>query len=175
VKAIAQGSEFELPWAFDANSPIREALNASAIRRGDLDSVQKDIVSVADDCLLFLRNLASIEIARDGKIIKRVVRKPVDDHRVRLSFFPGGYNEDWYVIRASAAKEASPLRTKYPVIEKLARQTEIQIAFSLGENENHSGRLFAYLPTDQLSPVPIRQRTKGHTANSRDVSQGARD
>jgi len=149
-----QGSEFELPWAFDANSPIREALDASAIKRGDLDSVQKDIVSVADDCLLFLRNLSSIEIARDGKIVRRVVRTPVDEHRVRLSLFPGDHKEDWYVIRASAAKEAAPLRAKYPVIEKLARQTEIQLAFNLENPEKHYGRLFAFLPTDQLSPVP---------------------
>jgi hypothetical protein len=152
--ADVQGSEFELPWAFDANSPTREALNASAIEPEDLDSVQADLVAVAEDCLLFLRNLKSIEIARDGVVAKHVECKSLDDHRVRLSHLPEDRQEDWYVIHASAAEAAAPLREKYPAIERLGRQTEIQIAFYLGEREGQAGRLFAYLPTEQNSPVP---------------------
>jgi hypothetical protein len=149
-----QGSEFELPWAFDANSPIREALSASAIEPNDMDSVQADLVSVANDCLLFLRNLSSIEIIRDGKVVKHVKRKDVDANRVQLSFLPEDRLEDWYVIHSSADSKAAPLREKYPPIERLARQTDLQIAFNLSEDENWSGRLFAYLPTEQASPVP---------------------
>ena len=149
-----QGSEFELPWALDANSPIREALNASAIEPGDLDSVQADLVAVAEDCLLFLRNLKSIEITRDGTVVKRVECKNLDDHRVRLSHITEDRQEDWYVIHADAAETAAPLRDKYPAIERLGRQTEVQIAFYLGERDGQMGRLFAYLPTEQNSPVP---------------------
>jgi Protein NO VEIN, C-terminal len=149
-----QGSEFELPWAFDANSPIREALNASAIKTDDLDAVVRDLVTVADDCLLFLRHLVSIEIAREGKLIKRVNRRNVDDHRVTLSFSPNERREHWYVIRADAEQKAAPLREKYPAIERLARQTDIQIAFNLSKSDKRLGKLFAYLPTEQDSPVP---------------------
>lgn len=149
-----QGSEFELPWAFDANSPIREALNASSIEVADLDAVVRDLVTVSDDCLLFLRHLASIEIARNGKLIKRVTRRNIDDHRVQLSYAPGERREDWYVLRADAAKEAVPLRNKYLAIERLSRQTEIQIAFNLSNLDKRFGKLFAYLPTEEDAPVP---------------------
>ncbi|WP_323796857.1 protein NO VEIN domain-containing protein [Nisaea sp.] len=149
-----QGSEFELPWAFDAKSPIREALSASAIVPSDLDSVQTDLISVANDCLLFLRNLSSIEIIRGGKVVKHVKRKDVGENQIQLSVVPENRLEDWYVLRSSAETKAAPLREKYPAIEQLARQTDLQIAFNLSEDETWSGRLFAYLPTEQESPVP---------------------
>ena len=150
----AQGSELELPWAFDANSPIREALSASALDLYDLDIVQTDLVSIANHCLLFLRNLTSIEITREGTVLKQVKRKDAESNLVRLSFKPEKCSEDWYVIHTSAEENAAALREQYPAIARLGRQTDLQIAFNLSDVEDWSGRMFAYLPTEQASPVP---------------------
>ena len=50
----SQGSKFELPFAFDASSPIRTALEASAISKTQLDTLEYDISMVAENSLLFL-------------------------------------------------------------------------------------------------------------------------
>ena len=156
VSAISdlKGSEFEFPWAFDANSPIREALNASAIEPNDLDFVQEDLVSVASDCLLFVRNLLSIEILRDGKLVIHIKRTDAKTNRVQISYMPENQFENWYVIHSSAGKKGQLLCEKYPQLEQLERQTDLQIAFNLSDEKVGSGRLFAYLPTEQASPVP---------------------
>jgi hypothetical protein len=148
------GSEFKLPWAFESHSPIRSALSASALTPNDIDVLQRDLISVADDCLLFLRNLTKIEITRDGKLVKSVKKQNVDDNKIRLSFAPEKGKEDWFVIHANAEEQAAPLREKYPPIRNLGRQTDLQIAFRLDKDEPQSGKLFAYLPTEQASPVP---------------------
>jgi len=128
-----------------------DAIGAPHIgERTEKEIIQAFIDKIAD-CLLFLRHLTSIEIAREGKLVKHVARRNVDYRRVQLSFAPGERREGWYVIRADATKEAAPLRVKYPAIDRLSRQTDIQIAFNLSNFEKRFGKLFAYLPTEQLS------------------------
>jgi hypothetical protein len=148
------GSEFELPWANDENSPIRDALSASAIHTNDLDALQDGLVRVANDCLLFLRNLEKIEVLRNGRPIKSVERKGLGGNRIRLIHKPESTEGDWFVISADAGDAAEPLRKKYVQIEKLGRQTDLQIAFPLNAKERAPGLIFAYLPTEQQSPLP---------------------
>jgi hypothetical protein len=152
--ANIDGSEFILPWAYDENSPIRDALSASAINSSDLDVLQEDLVRVADDCLLFLRNLKKVEVLREGKLVKSAERQNLGENRVRLSHAPEASEDDWYVISADAGTAAEPLREEYVQIEKLGRQTCLQIAFPLNSEERKQSRIFAYLPTEQQSPLP---------------------
>ena len=152
--AYIDGSEFELPWAYDENSPVRDALSASAISVSDLDVLQEDLVRVANDCLLFLRNLKKIEVLRDGKSVKSAERQNLGGNKIRLRHIPDATEDDWYVIGADAAAAAEPLREKYVQIEKLGRQTGLQIAFPLNAGDRTPGQIFAYLPTEQQSPLP---------------------
>ena len=148
------GSEFELPWAYDDNSAVRNALNVSAISSNDLDALEKDLIRVADDCLLFLRNLKKVEVQREDKLVKSAERQNFGGNRIRLRHMPEASEDDWYVISADATTAAEPLRNKYLQIENLARQTGLQIAFPLNAGENTQGQIFAYLPTEQQSPLP---------------------
>jgi hypothetical protein len=151
---LRHGSMFELPWCFDGRSSVREALNASPLLPEQIDILEHDLVSVAEDCLLFLRYLRSLEIRRKGEIISKVQKEPLGDKRLRLRYDGSGREEDWYVIHFDAQEAAAPLRRKYPVIERLDRQTTGQIAFRLGDLEERVGRLYAYLPTEQDAPIP---------------------
>lgn len=152
--ALRDGSTFELPWCFDGRSSVREALNASPLLPEELDILERDLVSVAEDCLLFLRNLRSLEIRRNGVTISKVQKTDLGEKRLRLAYAGSDHHEDWYVIHFDAHEAASSLRRKYPVIERLDRQTTGQIAFRLGDLEERVGRLYAYLPTEQDAPIP---------------------
>lgn len=151
---LRDGSMFELPWCFDGRSSVREALNASPLLREEIEVLERDLVAVAEECLLFLRYLRTLEIRRKGVVISRVQKEPLEDKRLRLRYDVSGRQEDWYVIHFDAKEAAAPLRNKYPVIERLDRQTTGQIAFRLGDLEQRVGRLYAYLPTEQDTPIP---------------------
>ena len=150
----ADGTEIQINWALDDRSPIRDALNASAFSLNNLESLQADLVTTAEDCLLFLKNLKSIEILRNGKRVS-FVNKTIDDEK-NLDLFLERKNklEKWYVVHLDAKDEASSLKEKFAAIEKLDRQSAMQIAFRLDGKSEAPGRLFAYLPTEQSSPLP---------------------
>ena len=149
-----EGSEIQITWALNDRSPIREALSASAFSLESLKPLQDDLVTTAEDCLLFLKNLISIEILRNGKRVSFVQKTVEDENHLELFFERKNKREKWYVIHLDAEKAARPLKEKFVVIERLDRQTTAQIAFRLDDHEERTGRLFAYLPTEQDSPVP---------------------
>jgi hypothetical protein len=148
------GSKFELPFAFDAHSPVREALEASPLIKPQIDTLENDICLVAETCLLFLRNLEEIQVRRLGKLKSKVTKSQRDDSTLQITFPLKNIEEHWYVMHFDASEKANKLKQKYPAIERLDRQTNGQIAFKLGQFENRIGSLFAYLPTEQDSPIP---------------------
>lgn len=148
------GSEIDIPWALDDHSPIREALNASAFSLESLESLQNDLIITAENCLLFLNHLQNIEILRNGERVSFVEKAEEGENHVRLSFDKKPKPENWFVIHLDAEEAARPLKKKFVAIERLDRQTTIQVAFRLDDDERHNGLIFAYLPTEQESPIP---------------------
>lgn len=150
------GSEFELPWASNPNSTVRESLDVPVMTPDNIKTLKSDLISVANECLLFLRNLRSIKITQGGRLIKFVEKRPKrkNPNRVQLSFSPGKRREDWYVIHCSAKTKGAPLKDEFEKIKSLAPQTDVDIAFKLTSNKDWTGLLFAYLPTKQQSPIP---------------------
>lgn len=148
------GSEIWMPWALDDRSPIREALNASAFSSESLGALQADLVTTAEDCLLFLKNLETIEVLRNGTRVSFVAKSVEGKNHVDLFFEQKDRREKWYVIRLDAEEAARPLKERFVAIERLDRQTAAQIAFRIDDHGERIGRLFAYLPTEQDAPVP---------------------
>jgi hypothetical protein len=148
------GTEFQLPWAFDPESPTRDALHASPISPQDIEQAYADFDRVSRTCLLFLRNLRCVEVARGGEVKVRVTRRPLDENRIKLRFEPSSDEQVWYVLRTVASKSAAELKHKFPQLEKLGRQATIQIAFPVDLSQPITGRLFAFLPTEQQAPLP---------------------
>ena len=148
------GSEIRMTWATDDRSPIREALNASAFSCNSLGDLQNDLVATAEDCLLFLENLDTIEILRNGTRVGFVAKSVGDENHVDLFLERKNQSEKWYVIQLDAEEAARPLKERFVAIERLERQTTAQIAFRVDDHDERIGRLFAYLPTEQDAPVP---------------------
>ena len=148
------GSEIRMTWATDDRGPIREALNASAFSIKSLGALQIDLVATAENCLLFLKNLDSIEILCNGIRVSFVSKSVEDENHVDLFLERKDQREKWYVIHLDAKEAARPLKERFLAIERLERQTTAQIAFRIDDHDEQKGRLFAYLPTEQDAPVP---------------------
>ena len=149
-----EGSEIQLTWALDDSSKIRDALNASAFSLDNLENLQNDLVETAEECLLFLRNLLSIEVIRNGRRVSFVQKTEQIEQSLEIFFERQNKSEQWHIIHLDAKKCAQPLKEKFVQLVKLDRQTQAQVAFRLGDHKERTGRIFAYLPTEQLSPVP---------------------
>ena len=154
-----EGSEFILPWAFDDSSEIRRELEISAITQADVDTIFDELRTLANNSLLFLRNLTSISI-KHGKKTAKVNKIPHRKNRefgtqqVEVSYWPGNRRDNWYLIHCSANEEAEPLREEYESIKSQEPETKLQLAFKLSGQKEWIGRLYAYLPTERDSPVP---------------------
>ena len=148
------GAEITITWALDDLSPIREALSASAFSLESIKALQADLINTAEESLLFLKNLCSIEILRNGKRASFVQKTAKDENHLELFFERKNKYEKWYVIHLDAEEAARPLKEKFVAIDRLDRQTAVQIAFRIDDHKERSGRLFAYLPTEEEAPVP---------------------
>ncbi|MBO9707141.1 MAG: DUF3883 domain-containing protein [Caulobacter sp.] len=151
---LAPVTEFELRWA-SAPSRVRTGLNASITPDDVVPTMAAAIADVMSRGLLFLRHLQRVELHQNG-VLQHAVTLARTDEVVTLSTQPAGDSQTWQVLRkdARALVEARGLYTDYPALVDLDRSTEVQLAIPLGD-EPIDGRLYAYLPTDQSSRLPL--------------------
>jgi hypothetical protein len=147
------GTEFELPWASSA-SDIRAALNESPTPPTVASSVVAEIIAVLESSLLFLRNLRHVEVRENGQPRVSIDIERLGDH-LTLKFSPGGRRQ-WLVLSgdASGAIEREGLNTKFEALDKLDRSRVVSVAVPV-DCEKIEGRLFAYLPTQHPTGLPI--------------------
>ncbi len=147
------GTEFELPWASHP-SDIRAALNASPTPPDVAPSVVAEIASILDTSLLFLRNLQRVEVLENGdpRLTIDIIR---EGHELTLDLVPGGRRR-WLVLsgHAGQAIEDAGLIGKFVALEKLDRSRDVSVAVPV-DGASIDGRLFAYLPTQHPTGLPI--------------------
>lgn len=148
------GTSFELPWA-SAASPTRRALNASPTPVDVRERVAEQVERVMERGLFFLRRLTRIELLVDG-VLRHAVSLSRDGDVLELVKEPTGEPERWLVLEADAASRATDLRLaeRFPMLADLDRSTAVSVAVPLGETPTH-GLLYAYLPTEQPSGLPV--------------------
>jgi hypothetical protein len=102
--------------------------------------------------LIFLRHLQQIEIQRNGKQFARtsIAR---EDETLRVSRSDGDLGR-WLLLHGDAAADAEALKSRFPTLERLSRDTRVTLAFPIGTDTPLHGVLYAYLPTEQLSGLP---------------------
>lgn len=148
-----RGTEFELPWASHP-SDIRSALNTSPTPPDVSTSVIAEILSILDSSLLFLRNLQRVELLENGnpRVTIDIVR---EGRELTLDFVPGGRRR-WLVLSGDAGQtiDDAGLIGKFAALEKLDRSRNISIAVPV-DGASIEGRLFAYLPTQHPTGLPI--------------------
>ena len=149
------GTSFFLPWANDPNSQARLALGVSTVSPAHINQLEDDFETVLRKSLLFLRHVRKAEVRRNGKLLLACDLDRSEGSALIVSFRPSGEIEHWYILRADAADAAQRLYTKHPNLETLQRSTKISIGLRIDPKPLSEGLLYAFLPTEQLTALPL--------------------
>ncbi|KHS70939.1 hypothetical protein RC77_05345 [Pectobacterium brasiliense] len=149
------GTSFFLPWANDPNSQARLALEVSHISPGHIDQLADDFQEVLRKSLLFLRHVRKAEVRRNGQLLLACDLDRRESSNLIISFRPSDKIEHWYILRADAADPAQHLYPTHPRLETLHRSTKISIGLRIDPEPLSEGLLYAFLPTEQLTGLPL--------------------
>ena len=148
------GTEFTLPWA-STPSETRKALNASPMPADNAELVADAISAVLTRGLFFLRHLHQIELRRNGapRQSAAICR---EDGIVTLKTAPDGHIERWRLLTRSAEDVAAQrdIFSNYEILSDLDRSLMVEVAVPIS-GEAAVGLLYAYLPTEQFSGLPL--------------------
>lgn len=149
------GTSFFLPWAHDPRTEARLALGVSHVTAEHISQLANDFQRVLRESLLFLRHVRKAEVRRNGQLLSACDLDRGDGSDLIVSFRPGGDVEHWQVLRADAAEAAASLYAAHPRLEPLARSTKISIALRIDPEPLLNGSLYAFLPTEQPTGLPL--------------------
>ena len=149
------GTTFFLPWARDPNTEARLGLGVSHIAAFHIDRIADDFKRVLRQSLLFLRHVRIAEVRRDGDLVLSCELDRSDESDLIVSFRPGDEVEQWHILRAGAAEAAKALYSMHPQLAALDRSTEVGIGLRTSPELLSEGLLYAFLPTEQSSALPV--------------------
>lgn len=151
--AVIKGTEFELPWAAET-SDIRAELHAAPTPPDVAASAAAEIADTLRSSLLFLRHLRKVEVRENGQLMLAVDIER-DRELVTLDFGPAG-RDRWLVLSGDATDEieSRDLPAKFEVLQDLKRNRTVSVAIPV-ETAQIEGRLFAYLPTQHPTHLPL--------------------
>jgi len=145
----AGGTTFVLPWALDPSSPLRRLLlSAPSVSLAQLPQFEADIADALTLAALFLRNLRTLELKRDGLLLKRVEREPVSQDELVIR--ERDRECRWYLFHADFADRERALRERHLSAIEPKRHSRVTVAIS--DQEPQPGRLHAVLPTEDVLP-----------------------
>lgn len=150
-----QGTTCFLPWADDPNTEARQALGVSHISSTHIEQLVKDFQKVLRNSLLFLRHIRTAELRRNGKLLLACDLDRDEGSDLIVSFRPSGEIEHWHILRADAKESASHLYLSHPRLESLGRGTKISIGLRIDPQSLTEGLLYAFLPTEQSTGLPL--------------------
>lgn len=149
------GTTFFLPWADDPNTQARRSLGVSHITAAHIDQLVDDLQKVLRKSLLFLRHVRTAEVWRNGKLLLACDLDRGNGTDLIVSFRPSGEIERWHLLRTDVAEAAARLYTSHPRLESLGRRTTISIGLRIKPEPLTTGVLYAFLPTEQSTGLPM--------------------
>ncbi|MHB2058573.1 protein NO VEIN domain-containing protein [Pseudomonas monsensis] len=149
------GTSFFLPWADNPNTEARLALGVSHVSPAHIDQIADDFQTVLRKSLLFLRHVQKAEVRRNGQLLLACDLDRSDGSDLIVSFSPSGIVEHWQILRADAADMAQRLYMTHPRLETLHRSTKISIGLRIDPEPLAEGLLYAFLPTEQSTGLPL--------------------
>lgn len=150
-----EGTTFFLPWADDPNTEARLALGVSHVSAAHIDQLVEDFQKVLRKSLLFLRHVRTAEVRRNGELLLACDLERGDGSDLIVSFRPSGEVEQWHILRADVVEAAAQLYTTHPRLESLGRDTKISIGLRIDPEPLAEGVLYAFLPTEQSTGLPM--------------------
>ena len=149
------GTTFFLPWADNPNTEARLALGVSHVSPAHIDQLAEDFQTVLRKSLLFLRHVRKAEVRRNGQLLLACDLDRSEGSDLIASLRPSGEIERWHILRADAADAAQRLYATHPRLESLHRSTKISIGLRIDPEPLDEGLLYAFLPTEQLTGLPL--------------------
>lgn len=152
------GTTFTLPWAFDPDGPVRSQLkNVGVITREAISIIQKEINETSSETLVFLKNLKHISILHNGKIKSSFSREITEDENyLKISHEPSGKVREYFYISKNFSSSLIQLEMKFPRdLGKKNRRHQIEIAIPKEFDTAKSGLIYAYLPTERNTLMPM--------------------
>ena len=149
------GTMFVLPWARNPKTAARLGLGLSHVGVAHIDQLAEDFQRVLRQSLLFLRHVRIAEVRREGALLQRCELDRSDESDLIVSFHPGDKVEQWHILRADAAEAAKRLCDTHPQLASLDRKTEVGVGLRTEPKLLSEGLLYAFLPTDQSSGLPL--------------------
>jgi hypothetical protein len=150
-----KGTTFFLRWADDPNTEARLALGVSHVSATHIDQLTEDFQKVLRKSLLFLRHVRTAEVRRNGELLLACDLDRGDGSDLIVSFRPSGEVEQWHILRADVAEAAARLYASHPRLESLGRGTKISIGLRIDPEPLAEGVLYAFLPTEQSTGLPM--------------------
>ncbi|MBX7136112.1 MAG: DUF3883 domain-containing protein, partial [Fimbriimonadaceae bacterium] len=152
-----EGTSFFLPWAVDPNTEARLALGVSHVGPAHIDQLTEDFQAVLRNSLLFLRHVQKAEVLRNGQLLLACYLERGEGSDLIVRFRPTGEVEKWHILRTDAAglAKAKGLFATHPRLEALNRSTKVSIALRIEPAPLTEGLLYAFLPTEQSTGLPL--------------------
>lgn len=158
-----QGTRFVLPWAFDPNSAVRQELKGTpAIAPTQIDGFVHEIQSALPKAAIFLKQITSLTLLRNGKPIFQVKRQ---DNGNSIDLWVNGDKITWQVFQYDFADDASILRSKHPGAIEPTRRSIVKIA--VPDTSFVQGYLFADLPTETSTNLPFHIQADFYPSSDR--------
>lgn len=159
-------TEFELPWA-TCETPVRKAIDFSPVPPGIAEIVLEEILHTIGSSVLFLRNLEVVEVFRNSELAERIAIERAPNSLI-LHFEVSKESKHWLLLTTSAEPiiQKRRLREDYPQLQDHNRSSTVTLAVAVDE-EAAEGRLFAYLPTQQSSRLPLHLNGDFYPESSR--------
>jgi len=152
-RLTTQATRFRLPWAFDAASPVRRRLRLGTIEAAQLDRLSQEINQAIELAVLFLRQLHTLEVKRQGRLVKRLRRHLDGQQQLNITDHLG-QTRSWYLLSGDFETEAAQLRADYGWQIEPGRSCDVRLAIPTA-GLDQPGRLFAILPTESTIPLPL--------------------
>ena len=160
--AVTNETVLFLPWASDQSSEARKRFTAvPAINAKNFNRYAEEISESADQALLFLTSLERIEVNRNGHRIHSVEVHDEDKNdkstNVReIVLGPITKRQKWLIIREREIDKLLEIEKNNPIVASQKRKHDVAIAIPLSGVPLGPGRLYAYLPTEDIFQLPIR-------------------
>jgi hypothetical protein len=149
------GTSIFLPWARDPNTRARKDLGVSPIDSTHIDRLAADLQGVLRRSLLFLRHVKKAEVRRAGHLLLACDLERGEGEELIVRLRPSGDEERWHILRGDAKEKALELYDKHHSLKQERLSHEISIGLRVAPEPLKDGLLYAFLPTEQSTGLPL--------------------
>jgi hypothetical protein len=161
------GTRFVLGWARNPDSPMRQRLGVEAVAADGPERMLDELLRTLPEAMLFLKSIRSVSVLRDGQPVLTVNREDEGSRVEIVESRPGEATtrRAWLVLTGSFGREADSLRQRYRGMIEDSWSSDVVLA--IGRESASSGLLFAVLPTQRSSHLPLHIKADFFTSSDR--------